>query len=198
MTKSLTTPTLNITRLTEQLWTGGDLPEGLTEAVSHIKAWHNLGIRTIIDNRFEWNDADVVAAVEPEITYLHAGVGDAGQRMPDWWFDGVTAFAQDAIDAGHGVLLHCHMGINRGPSAAFAVLLATGWDPVAAIDLIRANRPIAAVGYAEDALDWWQRKADLPTSERIVQRNALRRWRQGNPHDTVRLIRQIRAAERER
>ncbi|MEJ7774997.1 MAG: hypothetical protein WKF72_09340 [Nocardioidaceae bacterium] len=56
-------------------------------------------------------------------------------------------------DPGTKVLLHCHMGINRGPSAGVAVLLATGWDPVDAFDAVRRARPIAHVAYAADALD---------------------------------------------
>lgn len=189
------TENLNITQLTDQLWTGGDLPEPLTAAAQVVEGWRGLGIRAVVDNRFEWNDSELVGVVAPEIAYLHAGVDDAGQKMPDEWFETVTGFALDRLAAGDGVLVHCHMGINRGPSAAYAVLLASGWDPIGAIDLIRTARPIAAVGYAEDALDWWHRRSGAPASEQLVQRSQLRRWRRDNPHDTVRIIRQIRAAE---
>jgi dual specificity phosphatase 3 len=75
-------------------------------------------------------------------------------------------------------------------------LLATGWDPIEAIDLIRTARPIAAVGYAEDALNWWHRRVDLGAAERVAERSRLRHWRADNPHDTVRIIRQIRAGQR--
>ena len=57
--------------------------------------------------------------------------------------------------------MHCHSGINRGPSAAFAVLLSIGWDPVEAIELIRTQHPIATVSYAENALDWWHRSSGI-------------------------------------
>ena len=44
------------------------------------------------------------------------------------------------------------MGINRGPSLGFAILLHWGWDPNEAITAIRDARPIANVWYAVDAL----------------------------------------------
>jgi hypothetical protein len=64
--------------------------------------------------------------------------------------------ARNAVTQGKKVFVHCHMGINRGPSTAFAILLDQGMAPEQAFDLIRAKRPIAAVYYAEDAL-----RADL-------------------------------------
>jgi len=85
-----------------------------------------------------------------------------------------------AADPDAGVLLHCHMGINRGPSAAYAVLLSLGWDPIAAIAVIRAKRPIAAVGYAEDALDWWHRRTDASPAHRRADVERLARWRLAN------------------
>ena len=186
---------LNVSKLTDRLWTGGDLPDQVGDAVATIEAWRELGIRHIIDNRIEWSDEDLVEAVAPEIRYFHNGVDDAGQRMPDEWFDTVTAVANEGLELGGGILIHCHMGINRGPSAAYAVLLAQGWDPVEAIDLIRTARPIAAVGYAEDALNWWHRTNSVDLRQRRAERARLARWRANHPHDTIRIIREIRAKE---
>jgi protein-tyrosine phosphatase len=187
--------TLNITQLTERLWTGGDLPEPLGVAEPHARAWIDVGIDHVIDCRHEWSDEDLLQVVAPHVRYTHIGIDDAGQQVPGAWFDLVTTAARETLREGGTVLVHCHMGINRGPSGAFATLLDSGWDPVEAIDLIRSARPIAAVGYAEDALEWWHHRQGMPSSERIVQRNRLRRWRRDHPHDTVRIIRQIRAAE---
>jgi len=198
---TLTHPSLpesgpNINRLTEHIWTGGDLPEPIDEAIEALQAWEELGIRHIFDARMEWTDEDFVEALTPDIRYLNCGVDDAGQRMPDWWFDTIVDFVEEATEVGGVVLLHCHMGINRGPSAAYAALLASGWDPIGAIDRIRTARPIAAVGYAEDALGWLHRRNGTPPNIRRQERNALATWRQDNPHDTIRIIREIRAGER--
>jgi dual specificity phosphatase 3 len=189
----LTTTDLNITRLTDQLWTGGDLPERLTDAVEHATAWAEYGIGHVIDCRLEWSDEDLVRMIAPNLRYTHVGVDDAGQRMPDEWFETVTRQARETIRDGGNVLVHCHMGINRGPSGAFATLVALGWDPTDAIDLIRSNRPIAAVGYAEDALNWWHRTSGAPVGERLLDLCRLERWRCDHPHDTVRILRQIRS-----
>ena len=106
-----------------------------------------------------------------------------------------AAWAQDP-DAV--VLTHCHMGINRGPSLGFAVLLAQGWDPVDAIAAIRAARPQANVWYAADALDWHHARTGVRDTVAAEQHAALAAWRQANPLDVVRIIRQIRQEERSR
>jgi protein-tyrosine phosphatase len=184
----------NITQLTDTLWTGGDLPPGVAVAAEHIRDWQRAGITTVIDARYEWTDENLVADLAPEITYVHLGIDDAGQRIPSAWFDRVLE-AANATPAGEAVLVHCHMGINRGPSAAYALLLAAGHDPVEAIDRIRLRRPIAAVGYAEDALRWCHDHTGADLLRRREERNALAHWRVDNPHDTVRIIRSFRAQE---
>jgi dual specificity phosphatase 3 len=186
----------NIDRLTDTLWTGGDLPHPLDGAAEALEAWDRLGIRHIFDARMEWTDEDFVESLAPHIRYLNFGVDDAGQQMPDWWFDQVVEFVEGATERGGAVLIHCHMGINRGPSAAFAALLASGWDPIDAIDRIRTARPIAAVGYAEDALGWWHRRNRTPPPLRRQERDQLAEWRQEHPHDTIRIIREIRESGR--
>lgn len=87
------------------------------------------------------------------------------------------------------------MGINRGASARYPVLLALGWDPVDALAAIRAARPIANVWYAEDALAWhFDRNSVDPTEQRPALAR-MARWREENPLDVVRIIRRIHAAE---
>lgn len=187
-------PVRNIDQLTDTLWVGGDLPEDDERAACTVRWWHRLGIRTVIDTRAEWSDEQLVALVAADIEYVHLGQDDVGQRIHGSWFDAVTDAAR-AGDPNGGVLTHCHMGINRGPSAAFAVLLDQGWDLVEAIDHIRQQRPIAAVGYAEDALDWWHRRQNTATGQRRTDQQRLELWRSANPHETIRIIRQIRLAE---
>jgi hypothetical protein len=186
----------NLCFITDRLATGGDLPEGDGEAVRHLDEWERLGITHVVDNRAEYSDEAFVADHAPQIAYLHHGIDDAGQRLPDAWFDDGVSFVRSALaQSGTRVLVHCHMGINRGPSLAYAVLLDAGWDPVAAIDAIRAARSIAAVGYAEDALDWHLRRSGATPLERSAAHRRLRAWRQTHPLDVVRIIRRIRRHE---
>ena len=99
------------------------------------------------------------------------------------------------IASGGVVLTHCHMGINRGPSAGYAVLLAMGWDPVEALAAIRSARPIANVWYAGDALEWRLARIGAGPAERRTARARVAQWREENPLDVVRIIRSIRAGE---
>lgn len=185
----------NMHFVTDRLATGGDLPYGREEP--ELAEWRGLGITHVVDNRLEWNDEDLVAEFAPEIAYLHNGVDDAGGHLPDRWYDDGVAWVRAALDDPSAkVLVHCHMGINRGPSLAYAVLLDQGWDPVDAIAAIRAARPIAAAGYAEDALDWHHRRHDVDPVTRRFDRRRLATWRQANHLDVVRIIREVRAAER--
>jgi dual specificity phosphatase 3 len=186
----------NLDFIIPQLATGGDLPQNQHDAVGVLQKWRSLGITHVVDNRFEWNDENLVAEHCPEIHYLHHGVDDAGQQMPDWWFDIGTQWVRGALqDPQAKVLVHCHMGINRGPSMAYACLLMLGHDPIEAMTMIRSTRPIAAIGYAENALDWHHRTSGASRREQQAERERLEAWREANWIDVVRIIRQIRANE---
>jgi protein-tyrosine phosphatase len=149
-----------------------------------------LGITHLIDCRLEWDDERQFARELPDIRYLHHGIDDAGQDVPGEWFDAAINWIEAAGDDAV-VLTHCHMGINRGPSLGFAVLLHQGWDPVDAIAAIREARPIANVWYAEDAVRWHHSKS---TTDPASDLHRLARWRDANPLDVVRIIRSIRDA----
>ncbi|RZS86882.1 protein-tyrosine phosphatase [Motilibacter rhizosphaerae] len=182
----------NLHFVTPALAIGGDLdaydPHLAGRQLDEIAA---LGITRIVDCRLEWDDAELVAERQPQIAYLHHGMDDAGQRVPAAWFDEalrfVTSGGRDAV-----VLAHCHMGINRGPSLGFALLLAQGWDPIGAISAIRTARPVANVWYAEDALRWHHGRRGTNPREDLKR---LAAWRKKNPLDVVRIIRGVREAE---
>ncbi|MDF2916584.1 MAG: dual specificity protein phosphatase family protein [Microbacterium sp.] len=168
-------------QITDSLWIGGQL-HATTASIAQrqLEELCNAGIDAIIDCRFERDDADWVTATKPQIDYLHVGVEDSGQRMPATWFDDGSEYAQEQIDQGHVVLAHCQAGINRGPSMGFAILLAQGWEVVEALNHVRQTRPIARIGYAEDAVDWWFRKVGAPTNDRAAQIDRVRKWRADN------------------
>ena len=196
MTAQAAMKVANVSGLTDNLWVGGDLEVRDPElALAQLDELAEAGISDIVDLRLEWNDQDWVTKAMPHLKYRWLGVDDAGQRMPDDWFDTGTSYALAAINRGGRVLVHCHMGINRGPSMGYAVLLALGWDPIEALDRMRSQRPIAYVGYAEDALDWWLRKDGAPPAERNEWRLRLGEWRSNNHLDVAAVIRRIRLQE---
>lgn len=169
----------NMHWITDTLATGGDLPQSLTAAVNHISDWIDGGVTHVIDMRMEWDDLDLVSEWAPDIQYLHNPSNDIyGYKMPQVVFDRGVFFAREAEASGGKVLAHCHMGINRGPSMAMAILLDRGMDPIESLELIKERRPIAYAAYAIDALlaDCRRRKAE------------------GRPHpDAIRALHKLRA-----
>jgi dual specificity phosphatase 3 len=142
----------------------------------------NAGITHILDTRIEWSGEEFVRTHAPDLGYFWNGADDVGRLMADEWFDAGVEFALEALaDPDSQVLAHCHMGINRGPSMAFAILLATGKDPIAALNAIRRARPIAVIYYADDALDWWHRKAGTPLPVVRMRRAQMAAWHRRDP-----------------
>ena len=188
----------NLHFVTPRLAIGGDVAAHDEElAVQQLEEILVLGITHIVDVRIEWSDADVFAILAPEIRYLHHGMDDAGQVVPAAWFEHAVAWVEAAwaSDPDAVVLTHCHMGINRGPSLGFAVLLALGWDPIEAIAAIRQARPQANVWYATDALAWHHQRIGADPAHAVAQQTELAAWRKANPLDVVRLIRKVREIE---
>jgi dual specificity phosphatase 3 len=190
ITSSASFELANASWVTDRLLVGGDLDAMNAElATAQLRELTAAGVTHIIDVRVECNDEDVVTSVDPGLNYLWAGIDDAGQLVPDEWFDKTVGHVTAALaDPRSVVLTHCHMGINRGPSLGYAVLLAQGWDPVEALAAIRAARPIAYVAYAEDALRWHHSTTGVTVAERRADHARLRDWRQANPLDLVRVI----------
>ncbi|MEO7350687.1 MAG: dual specificity protein phosphatase [Marmoricola sp.] len=176
--------------VTPQLLVGGDLDTSDEDlAGRQLAELVAAGVTHVVDARIEWSDEEWVAEVCPDVTYLHHGMDDAGQQVPSEWFDVGVRWALEAMEQGGTVLTHCHMGINRGPSLGFAVLLAQDLDLVEALDAIRSARPIAWVAYAEDALRWRHGALGSSPDELERDRRRLMRWRQDNELDLEAVIR---------
>jgi dual specificity phosphatase 3 len=194
-------PVADISCIASRVWTGGDLPSDLgeDEMLDDLVAIQNAGITHILDNRIEWSDEEFIRTHAPELHFLWNGADDMGQPMPDEWFDVGVQFALEGLDDPDAqVLAHCHAGINRGPSMAYAILLATGMEPVAALTAVRRARPIAAIAYDGDALDWWHRRADTPEAEVMRQLAEVDEWHRDNPWDVDQILRLMRNNEAER
>lgn len=115
----MTCPILEVANahfVTEFLAVGGDLAYDNETAAIQAMELVAAGITHVLDVRQECGDTELWGYV-PEVSYRWDGVDDAGQKVPAPWFDGIVEWALDAISGGGVVLTHCHMGINRGPSA---------------------------------------------------------------------------------
>lgn len=179
-TRSLPRPRVaNAHFVTERLMVGGDLDAWDGElAVRQLVELLDLGVTHVLDARSEWSDEELVGHLAPHVAYLHAGIDDAGQRVPEEWFETVAQWGRAALaEPGSIVLAHCHAGINRGPSAGLAILLADGWGVAEALAAIRSARPFAWTDYAEDALRWHHARTDASAQQRRDDEEALARWR---------------------
>ncbi len=181
--------------VTDRLLIGGDLDAWDGElAVRQLTELVELGVTHVLDARSEWSDEELVGHLAPHIAYLHAGIDDAGQRVPAEWFETVATWGAAALEDPQAVVLaHCHAGINRGPSAGLAILLAVGWEPAQALDAIRRARPFAWTDYAEDALRWHHARAGADEARRRRDLDALSRWRSQDPVDLGEVVRRARA-----
>ncbi|WP_175499586.1 dual specificity protein phosphatase family protein [Cellulomonas marina] len=189
----------NISRITDFLFTGGDLPVHLGTAamLADLDDYRGEGITHVVDNRMECSDEGFFAKHAPDLVYVHNGQDDRGQRMPDAWFDRGVGAAMEALARSTEavVLVHCHMGVDRGPSLAYAILLALGWDTLDAMRALRAARPIAAAHYSADALDWWLRFDGAAAAVRRREHRRLAEWHERHPLDVRHVVRRQRELE---
>lgn len=182
--------------VTDRIAVGGDLAPQFSIARRQLQELVDAGITHIADLRDEWSDARVVGFWAPQLGYLYHPVEDAGQRIPGEWFEELNTWVDQALqDPDAKVLVHCHMGVNRGPSAAFAVLLGQGMSVREALTAIRGNRAVAVIDYADDALDWYLERTAADRYARAGARRSLSLWRKANEIDKLDVIRQIRATE---
>jgi len=154
------------------------------------------GITHIIDVRDEWSDELLVQRWEPAIRYLHHPIADDGRKIPKAWFDTLVEWAHDALtDPNARLLVHCHMGVNRAPSAALAILLEAGMGLRPALEAIRTARPVAAIDYAGSVLEWWSARCGHDAAARRNLRRVLQRWRASRQLDVESVIRTIRSTQ---
>lgn len=183
--------------ITDRIAVCGDLPESDIAAQAQLEQWIAEGVTVIIDVRGEHSDERRVAEWAPQMGYIHLGTHDNGGDQDDRWFIlGVEAvLAALALDPTARVVIHCHMGVNRAPSLAFAVLLALGLEPVEAMMTMRTARPIAVAAYAAQALDThlWARGVSGPDRTPIVEE--FGEWLRENRVDMGWVISRIRRAE---
>jgi protein-tyrosine phosphatase len=109
------------------------------------------GITDVIDCRAEFNDAPLFVS-QPEIRYLWCPTEDDGKPKSARWFSKGVVFALDGLSHhARKVITHCAAGVNRGPSMAYAIMLAQGYPADMAEAMIRAARPQVGLAYKLDA-----------------------------------------------
>jgi hypothetical protein len=177
--------------VTDQLAVSGDLSSRKEHAFTQLSAWEEAGITDVFDMRGEADDSEFIYS-NSTITSHWFGVDDNGGTRSDAWFDALTAQALVVLtDPTRRALVHCHMGVNRGPSALYAILLHLGWNHVDALRHIRDARPIAGIIYAADAASWKARR-DGFDSETVQSRvDDVQSWFGRNPLDIAYVIRRI-------
>lgn len=183
--------------ITERIAVGGDLAANFKLAKEQLDELLAAGITHIIDLRSEWSDELVVRNWAPQVHYFNHRIEDAGQLIDPAWFDELTDWARNALDSDPKakVLVHCHMGVNRAPSAALALLLDQGMGLREALELIRKARPVAVIDYAGSVLTWHLGKIGADPRSRRNLRRVLIRWRQSHHIDVAGVIREIRSHE---
>lgn len=164
----------DITWLTPDLATGADLGLGDDEMFANAQALVEMGVTHVCDLRSEDEDSELWEAFG--VRYLNLGtIDDEGHHIPAELFDKVVEFADECQSEQGRLLVHCHMGVNRGPSAAVAVMMDRGWNPLAAFYLIRDKRPQSAVYYFMDAYDAHIQRREL-TRGPYERRRIMKAW----------------------
>jgi hypothetical protein len=125
--------------------------------------------------------------------YTWLGTHDAGGDQDFSWFDeGVAAITAALADPGARVVVHCHMGVNRAPSMAFAALLQLGHGIEEGLDAIRDARPIAAILYADSAVRWFADRSGWAEAFQGDAESRVWAWHRDNDVDVRWIISRIR------
>lgn len=152
---------MDYNNVNDRLAVGADLSPDLALAQLQVQELVDAGVTAVIDCRVEAEDEAIWAAFAPEVAYLHVPVADGhGMTMPDWAFRRVVDFASEQLEFTNSKLyVHCHMGVNRGPTMAMTVLMTQfAKTPLEAYNEILAARDVAFIAFAEDAALWHLRQ----------------------------------------
>lgn len=169
--------------VTSQLVISGDLPSNYGAKFNQLEKWIEAGITDVIDVREECDDSNFIRS-NSKISPYWLGVDDHGSRRDPAWFANLTSITETILaDPQRKVLIHCHMGVNRGPSAAFVALIHHGWHHLDALRAIRSARPIAGIIYAPDAAEWHGHNSTGSPITALEWREDVEAWLDRHPLD---------------
>lgn len=165
-------------------------------AIDLLREWEAAGITHYLAVHREFAAMQLIEE-NSSIEVIHIGVDDdLGTRDPRW-FDAVTEASESILaDPSAKLVVTCYLGVNRGPSAALAILLARGWNLLPALRAIRYARPIANIVYAPDAARWWAVRNGGTPQDALEAMVEVHRWFERNPLDAGWVIRNIYASSR--
>jgi protein-tyrosine phosphatase len=127
---------MNFSKITDYLFIG-DTPR--RDEYDHLR---DLGVRLIINMRFDMRPAIDLHQPPLDLLWLRTFDNPVLPIPIRSLMRGVHA-ALETIREGGKVYTHCAMGRHRAVVMGAAILIALGYDPDAAIELIKVQRPIA-------------------------------------------------------
>ena len=126
------TPTQRLSRITPQLYVGGQHGK---------RGWtrmQDMGITAVVNMREEQYD-DSASGIAPE-RYLHLPTIDHTAPSMEHLREGIE-FIRAEIANGGSVYIHCASGIGRAPTMAIAYLVSTGLSLNEALATVKKVRP---------------------------------------------------------
>jgi hypothetical protein len=127
---------MNFSTITDELFIGE------TPLLSDYDYLRDLGVRLVINMRFEKRPIHDLHC--PPLDFLWLPTFDMpGLVIPiRYLVQGVQA-AMATIREGGKVYAHCQRGRHRGVAMGASILIALGYDPDEAMELIKVQRPVA-------------------------------------------------------
>ena len=130
---------MDFSRITEDLFIG------TTPLIGDYDLLHDLGVRLVINMRWEHRLRPDLHAEPLSILWLRT-IDSPFFPIPTRALQRGVRAALETIRGGGKVYAHCAGGRHRGVAMGAAVLIAQGRSPQDAMELIKANRPVADPG----------------------------------------------------
>lgn len=130
---------MDFSRITE------DLLIGTTPSAGDYGLLHDLGVRLVINMRWEHRLRPDPHKKPLSLLWLRT-IDSPFFPIPIRALQRGAQAALETIRAGGKVYAHCAGGRHRGVAMGAAVLIAQGHSPHEAMELIKANRPVADPG----------------------------------------------------
>jgi HAD superfamily hydrolase (TIGR01549 family) len=124
-------------------WIAPDLAVGSRIDPRNVPRLRRMGVEAVVDLRAEETD-DPALLNQYGLRFLHLPMTDGDPLTQDQMRDGSNWIAGERRE-GRKVLVHCQHGRGRSIMLAAAVFIDQGLSPTAAIERIRARRPLVAL-----------------------------------------------------